>query len=179
MLLPLLGASDYKDCYVTRLSLTQHCSTSGWLTIDQALDSQIMPQITTKTPTTKTIHQRSIRESIPGLCAAFFCQPTFIPRFRLQHLCVRCRCCCWVRSKQLMQRKPLCEPTLHVSAAQPVFVISASLGRRTVCVFVFMCGHLCVRCSHGCHPKKRHTWICVSDKGMSGIPTYIFSTSHL
>lgn len=63
-----------------------------------------------------------------------------------------------LRNKQLMQRKLLYEPVLHVSGEQAVFVISASLGRRTVCVHVCTWrgdGCLCVGCWHGFHPKNR------------------------
>lgn len=45
-----------------------------------------------------------------------------------------------LKNKQLMQRKPLCEPPLHVSGVQAVFVISAWMGGRTV----FACMCLCV-----------------------------------
>ncbi len=98
----------------------------------QALDGWIMSQITTETKTTKTVLYRSIRESIPGLCAVFFCWLTLSLVQSIRVFAVRAAA--ELRPKQLMQRKPPCKPTVYVSGVQAVFVISAWVGRRTVCV---------------------------------------------
>lgn len=82
-----------------------------------------------------------------------------------------------LRNKQLMQRKLLCEPVLHVSGVQAVFVISASLGRRTVCVHVYTWrgdGCLCVCCRHGFHPKNRLACVYVFLLGQANIHISIF-----
>ena len=110
---------------------------------------------------TKTKYYRSIRNWIPGLFAAFFSGWLSIPS--LIH-------CMWLSSvgaaaelriKQLMQRKRLCELTLHVTRVHAVFVIPAWLGRRTLCSCKHLCVHieagqcLYVLCWHGCQPLKR------------------------